>query len=104
MPQRLGGAVEGLLFGQVRRGDLKLVGITKDQQASGRKLKDLGAAWGSQQHRWNETVKRLARDFRQGVATVDPTPKACTFCDIKPLCRIQEIRDCGDVSDGEGEE
>jgi ATP-dependent helicase/nuclease subunit B len=99
-----GDAVEGLIFGQVRRGDLKLVGIAKDQHASGRKLKALGAGWGSQRLRWNETVRRLARDFRQGVATVDPTPKACAFCKIKPLCRIQEIRESGALAEAEGDE
>lgn len=101
----MGDAVEGMLFGQVVRGNLKLVGITKDMQAQTQKPSNaIGLGWGRQLRIWNETVKRLARDFRQGEAAVDPTPKACTYCDIKPMCRILEIRASEAGGDAEGDE
>lgn len=96
--------VDGLLFGQVLRGDLKLVGLTKDPQVPGQKSNALGIGWGRQQREWGETVHRLARNFRQGEAAVDPKTKACDFCEIKPLCRIQEIRATEAGADDEGDE
>lgn len=40
---------------------------------------------------WRETLKRLAADFRQGVAVVDPkSGQSCLQCDLHNFCRIQE--------------
>ncbi len=100
----MGDTVEGVLFGQVMRGDLKLVGITKDPQYSSQKTNALGMGWARQQREWNDTVRRLAQGFRQGEAAVDPKTRACDFCETKPLCRIQEIRAEGAGDDEEGDE
>ncbi len=37
---------------------------------------------------WRERVERLAGDFRDGYAAVDPTPRACKSCHLQGLCRI----------------
>ncbi|MEQ1886277.1 MAG: PD-(D/E)XK nuclease family protein [Bryobacteraceae bacterium] len=41
---------------------------------------------------WREVVTRLANEFRTGNAEVDPKDlrKSCEWCDLKPLCRVQE--------------
>ncbi|MGA7415490.1 MAG: PD-(D/E)XK nuclease family protein, partial [Bryobacteraceae bacterium] len=52
----------------------------------------LGGAWEAQCNQWRETVGHLAEEFRSGFAAVSPGPKACEFCEFKPLCRIQEAR------------
>jgi len=47
--------------------------------------------WGTLFTKWRETLGRLAINFRQGVAVVDPkSTKSCTQCDLHNLCRIHE--------------
>ena len=40
---------------------------------------------------WREVLENLANEFRRGVASVSPKPRACDWCDQQPLCRIHEI-------------
>ena len=42
---------------------------------------------------WRTQLQRLASDFQQGHAPVDPAkPASCQYCHLKPVCRIQERR------------
>jgi ATP-dependent helicase/nuclease subunit B len=96
----LGEQVEGVCFAKVNSGETELIGFAKEQPASRSGVEVLGSAWAGQRDQWRETVGRLAEEFRSGHAVVDPGPKACEFCDFKPLCRINETRDsdAGDES------
>lgn len=50
---------------------------------------------------WRQVVTRLARDFLDGDARVDPkNAEACRYCDQHPLCRIHE-RPAGSDDDDE---
>ena len=40
---------------------------------------------------WRAVLENLAREFRDGVATVTPKPRACDWCEQQPLCRIHEV-------------
>ncbi len=41
---------------------------------------------------WRMTMEKLARDFLQGVAWVDPKniPKTCEYCGLESFCRVTE--------------
>jgi ATP-dependent helicase/nuclease subunit B len=88
----LGHEVEGILFARVKAREADLIGYSKDRHVPGNKVTVLGGGWEAQLRQWQQTVAHLANEFRNGNATVDPGPKACDFCDFKPLCRIQETR------------
>jgi hypothetical protein len=57
--------------------------------------------WAACLQDWKNVVERLGREFIEGYAAVDPQPKACEWCTIKPLCRIREARQFGMTEEGE---
>lgn len=63
------------------------------------------APWPARVREWGDVVRRLARDFAAGVATVDPKPGACDYCPVSSVCRIGDAptRDAGEALTGEGE-
>jgi ATP-dependent helicase/nuclease subunit B len=56
---------------------------------------------------WREALLGLADDYQQGDARVAPMKKACEYCDVGPLCRIDrtlaEARDEAAEEEAEGE-
>jgi len=56
-------------------------------------------SWSEVLRDWRVTMERLGEAFRNGEASVDPKrhPATCTYCELKPLCRINELT----VLDGE---
>lgn len=88
----LGREVDGVLFAQVKPRSVELIGVTREKHLETNKVEVLGGAWEAQCNQWRETVGHLAEEFRSGFAAVSPGPKACEFCEFKPLCRIQEAR------------
>ncbi len=46
------------------------------------------SAWAARVELWRELVARLAREFAQGAAAVDPRPGACEYCHVAPICRV----------------
>lgn len=49
--------------------------------------------WPTQVLKWQEALSALALEFKAGCADVAPLPQACLYCDLKPLCRIQEEKE-----------
>ena len=49
--------------------------------------------------RWRERIDRLAREFREGRAAVDPLPTACRTCHLHGLCRVPSTLDLSDALD-----
>jgi hypothetical protein len=43
-----------------------------------------------QRAHWKTALERLAGEFREGVARVDPLHGACDYCEFKALCRIRD--------------
>jgi probable DNA repair protein len=111
-----GGRVGGALFGQARLGDVRFKGLarTADLAPGVRALAQSKyaadyATWEALLATWQATLSRLATEFRDGRAAVDPKdyPKTCRYCHLTPLCRIHEVnarlgRMSLDASDLEG--
>jgi ATP-dependent helicase/DNAse subunit B len=61
-----------------------------------RQLKQVTEDWPQVLHEWQDTINRLADDFKAGRAAVDPRkPDTCTatYCELSALCRIDERDD-----------
>ncbi|MCU1293540.1 MAG: nuclease family protein [Bryobacterales bacterium] len=82
--------VEGMLFGQVRARDVRLVGKARDRHTSGSSIAVMGDKWDDFIAKAEQEVQRLASEFLRGEAMVDPSKEACTYCNNKPLCRVNE--------------
>jgi len=87
--------VQSISFAKLKKGECKYVGIS-DSNANFSALTNLekvkGAAdsWASQILSWKTINTRLANSFMLGDARVDPTKKACEYCDVSSICRINE--------------
>jgi probable DNA repair protein len=86
-------------FAQVRAGDMKFVGLARDEgvlpgvRAPAQAVRS-GAEtdWSAQLAAWRAEIERLARAFGDGDAAVDPKRPAhtCLACGLHALCRIDE--------------
>jgi len=67
---------------------------------------DAPQTWRSMLAAWRQVLDSLAAEFLAGHAPVAPKryPRTCEYCQLGPLCRVQELFDRGPVSleDGEG--
>jgi len=84
----------GVAFGQVRRGDCALKGISDDTEiapgiVSAEKVKvDLPHSWLQIKERWTQQLDSLAGEFLNGIADVSPkSPSSCRYCHLESLCR-----------------
>lgn len=90
-------AAAALAFAQVRPRDCKFVGLGQVEAAPGIST-DISAVvgermdaddWESLNARWRDNLERLAAEFVEGRAEVNPLNAAsCTWCGLQPLCRI----------------
>ena len=94
-------AVAAVVFGQVRKGEAKYLGVAAEEAAVP------GAAWPGAKKSpmenfgdfsavirfWKEKIEWLAREIREGAAMVSPVSRntSCRYCDLSPVCRIGEI-------------
>jgi ATP-dependent helicase/nuclease subunit B len=92
----LGEDVDGVLLGKVKSRDVGLMGFTKHKEHPTSKVEVLAGGWEGRRAEWRQTVARLADQFRNGYAVVDPTKKACEYCEFKSLCRVREAQLSGD--------
>ena len=102
----------GLVFAQLRSGDLEFAGRVLDARATLRP--DLSASKTLVKTRltpellidWKGHIEQLANDFLAGRAEADPReyPKTCERCGLQTLCRIQEHPAQLDSEDGSEEE
>ena len=70
--------------------------LQRDKQAA-----DTAPDWAGLLDNWRAVLQDLATEFRRGVATVTPKPRACDWCEQQPLCRIHEVS--RDILQGAGE-
>ncbi|HVV69727.1 MAG TPA: PD-(D/E)XK nuclease family protein [Gammaproteobacteria bacterium] len=91
--------IQGLLFAQIRISQSQFKGISaKDIGMAGVKpIMDLKTEhqpidWEQFQRQQRDILGRLAQDFLQGYATVDPkkTEETCRNCELQMLCRKYE--------------
>jgi probable DNA repair protein len=92
-------AAAAAAFAQVRAGNMKFVGMARHKDLlDGAQAVEAAAksgaepSWDEQVAFWRAALDRLARDFANGVATVDPKRglPTCRGCEGRPFCRIYE--------------
>lgn len=91
-------AIEGVAFAQVARHDCQFRGVASDAAL----LPRVGVAsgeignWADWRRHWSTALDGVAAEIRAGDARVAPLPKACQYCDLKSLCRIDASMLAGD--------
>jgi RecB family exonuclease len=94
------GDVAAVVFARVRRGQCSWEGRARDGDIIPpiKSFKESPEAcehsdWPALLEEWRSILENLALAFRSGDARVDPkhNPSTCNYCDIGPLCRIQEL-------------
>jgi len=92
------GEIAAIVFTRLKKDVVGYIGLAQeDDLLPGVKtLADLRnnggiSDWETLFAKWRETLNRLAINFRQGSAVVDPkSNKSCEQCDLHNLCRIHE--------------
>ena len=82
--------VAAIAFGSLKRGKLGFVGQADSNEILPDIKQDNDLLWKDRLNQWKQVLVRLANDFRQGKATVEPTVIACRYCELHSLCRIYE--------------
>jgi len=95
--------IQGVSFAQVVQNDMGFKGITSENdmlpRVTGRIKNDLSLdSWEDWREHWKASLELLATEIREGLATITPDANACTYCDLKPLCRYR-ANDDADTND-----
>ncbi|MBS3758818.1 MAG: PD-(D/E)XK nuclease family protein [Desulfobacterales bacterium] len=106
----LGQPVAAILFGQVRKGEARFIGIADDEGLapgirkieSDTRYADGYASIGELIPQWRRQLENLGEEIKSGYAAVSPTDirTSCRYCDLGPLCRINEL----EMLESDGEE
>ncbi len=83
--------VDGLFFGQFKPQELRFKGISRERHFKGVN-NQIKKEWREFVADSRDEVYRLAKQFKDGFAPVDPAKGACDYCSQKPFCRINEMR------------
>lgn len=90
---------QGIVYAILRPEGVKYQGVAAQsdllpgvKSISEMRYDDCAESWDAQQEDWKESIEKLAMDFRQGQAFVDPiqTQDPCRTCSLHTLCRISE--------------
>jgi len=92
--------VDAVSFAKIRRGESGYTGLSKDdgilpgtKAFTETKYANDYASWEALLNAWRERLGVLIKEFRCGVAKVEPRDvNCCRYCDLHSLCRIHEIR------------
>ncbi len=95
----LGEAVGAVAFAIVRRGASAFRGLARREGLApgitvpaGDGPEDAAMRWQQWVASSDEVLLKLADDFAQGVAEVNPlAPSDCRGCEVRPLCRVDEL-------------
>ncbi|MDX1733642.1 MAG: PD-(D/E)XK nuclease family protein [Halioglobus sp.] len=63
-------------------------GINADIHAATNRRGEAFADWSALNDSWRDTLQRLAQQFLDGDAAVDPQPNSCDYCGLQALCRV----------------
>jgi ATP-dependent helicase/nuclease subunit B len=85
--------ISGAAFAVIRTGELGFRGLTeKEAVLPGiKKMASQPASFADSVLEWKRILERLAADYRNGMAAVDPKPDSCEYCGLTALCRIREL-------------
>ncbi len=105
----IAGEYDAISFARVSPDECRFIGLSSrpgllpgikgfEKDGSSEKVSP-GADWQELVDEWRDIVERLAGDFLSGITTVDPIRgvlmhgtrnSVCSFCEIKPFCRVFE--------------
>ena len=102
------GKLQALLFGRVRPGaEMKWQGLAANRSVLPRSRRQSIADLEVRQGEWNTVLTKLAEDFAEGRADVDPKSMEvnCNGCPHRMLCRVDSVAlpECT-IDEAEGEE
>lgn len=95
-----------IAFARVRAGDICLSGLAAEPALlpeRSNQWEKMFADWDALVRRWFVVLERLATEFADGDAAVNPKrrPQTCRYCDLPTLCRINERGGSVDAGDGD---
>jgi len=101
--------VEGVVFGQAFPNQYKFIGTTSEDRIVGsvlspgsqKQLSHKFSDWDSAREHWTSSLNMLANEVKDGLATITPVSKACDYCDLSPICRIDPTDEDVDAQDSE---
>lgn len=95
-------AIAAASFAQIATNQCKFIGVAGDTDLLpkvGTSIRLSGSAssnanpptdWSQWRSHWKSSLDDVAAELRQGLASVTPMKGACTFCELKPICRVSE--------------
>lgn len=85
--------IEAASFAQVARNQCGFVGVASDGDLLPRVRTSIGEIedWHSWRGHWRTALDAIAIEVRDGLASVTPMKGACAYCDLKPLCRVEQV-------------
>ena len=103
------GDIAALAIAQVRAGEMVFKGVAEEAGLLPKvnsfdklRVKNLKESWEEVLEEWKSTMNKLAKAFHDGKAAVDPKNQSntCdnTYCDLKSLCRINELTTLDEAS------
>lgn len=99
-------AVNGIYFAQIRRDQsrFKGIGLYSDCVPGSQTIEQLAVEgieeWRHLTHYWQASLAKLADDFSQGIAQVDPKhASTCQYCELQTLCRIHHVSEFSSEED-----
>ncbi len=85
----VGNEVDGVFFGELKAREPRAVGFSRERQFPGQSA-EVRKDWSLFIAQSQAEVQRLAAEFVEGYAAVDPIKGACEYCRITPFCRVNE--------------
>jgi probable DNA repair protein len=91
--------IKGITFAQLRSSQMQFIGLSEnDSETKGivsvNNIKEESTPkdWNSLLTHWRNDLEKLAQQFRQGYAKVDPKyqEQTCVYCDLSSLCRVKK--------------
>ncbi len=95
--------VAAIAFACLKQGEYRFAGLAADDGLLPGVTTDPATPfWGDKLQEWKTVLKRLAREFLDGRAAVDPkNSQTCRYCDLHTFCRIYEVRTTDAVNEYE---
>ena len=84
--------VKGAFYASIRNDVVRFIGVADEADHPGAaRLQKLDRSWPEQLNLWRSELNRLAHDYVDGYAKVDPIPGACDYCHLSAFCRVNEM-------------
>jgi ATP-dependent helicase/nuclease subunit B len=82
--------VDGIFFAEMKPNAVRAVGLSREKQFESKSVDIKKHEWNSFLEESRAEVYRLADQFVNGYAVVNPLADVCGYCASKPLCRVNE--------------